>query len=52
VQKALWKSEKRMGWFGQHHWLTGFASKMAGYHEVVYDDGDQYRGDWNAEGKV
>ena len=24
----------------------------AGYHEVVYDDGDTYKGDWNAEGKV
>lgn len=23
----------------------------AGYHEVQYDDGDQYAGDWNAEGK-
>ena len=26
--------------------------EMAGYHEVVYDDGDQYRGEWNADGKV
>jgi hypothetical protein len=25
---------------------------MAGYHEVVYDDGDAYRGEWNSEGKV
>jgi hypothetical protein len=24
----------------------------AGYHEVLYDDGDQYKGEWNAEGKV
>lgn len=24
----------------------------AGYHEVVYDDGDQYKGEWNANGKV
>lgn len=24
----------------------------AGYREVVYDDGDQYKGDWNAQGKV
>lgn len=23
----------------------------SGYHEVVYDDGDQYKGDWNADGK-
>ena len=23
----------------------------AGYHEFTYDDGDKYRGDWNAEGK-
>eukprot|EP00039_Didymoeca_costata_P018473 m.333600 g.333600 ORF g.333600 m.333600 type:complete len:150 (+) comp17181_c0_seq1:86-535(+) len=23
----------------------------AGYHEVQYDDGDQYAGDWNNEGK-
>ncbi len=25
---------------------------MAGYHEVAYDDGDQYRGEWSADGKV
>ena len=24
----------------------------AGYHEVLYDDGDKYQGEWNAEGKV
>lgn len=24
----------------------------AGYHEVMYDDGDQYKGEWNAAGKV
>lgn len=22
-----------------------------GYHEVLYDDGDQYKGDWDEEGK-
>ena len=27
-------------------------SGTAGYHEVLYDDGDQYKGDWNADGKV
>jgi len=26
-------------------------SGTAGYHEVLYDDGDQYKGDWNADGK-
>ena len=25
---------------------------MAGYFEIVYDDGDQYKGEWNADGKV
>eukprot|EP00042_Codosiga_hollandica_P008881 m.20429 g.20429 ORF g.20429 m.20429 type:complete len:150 (+) comp31971_c0_seq1:72-521(+) len=24
---------------------------MGGYYEVVYDDGDQYKGDWSADGK-
>jgi hypothetical protein len=24
----------------------------AGYHEVMYDDGDQYKGEWSAQGKV
>ena len=24
----------------------------AGYHEVLYDDGDQYKGEWNSDGKV
>lgn len=23
----------------------------AGYHEVMYDDGDQYKGEWSAQGK-
>jgi hypothetical protein len=25
---------------------------MSGYHEIVYDEGDQYKGEWNADGKV
>lgn len=25
---------------------------MSGYHEIVYDDGDQYKGEWSADGKV
>jgi hypothetical protein len=25
---------------------------MAGYHEIVYDDGDSYKGEWSADGKV
>eukprot|EP00051_Salpingoeca_urceolata_P035801 m.31412 g.31412 ORF g.31412 m.31412 type:complete len:147 (-) comp9741_c0_seq1:68-508(-) len=24
---------------------------MAAYHEILYDDGDQYKGEWSADGK-
>lgn len=31
---------------------THATMSAAGYHEVMYDDGDQYKGEWNAAGKV
>ena len=29
-----------------------FAKTIMSYNEIVYDDGDSYKGEWSADGKV
>ena len=48
--KKKWRKEGR-----QDKRLEGDYAQLImaqGYHEVAYDDGDQYKGEWNADGKV